>query len=75
MQVSVITSYSIHYTKLYDAYPSEVWRGKKMPGRFGNKNVTVKNLKIVKIIAEKNIVLISGAIPGTRNSLIKVAEK
>jgi large subunit ribosomal protein L3 len=57
------------------AYPSEVWKGKKMPGRFGSKTVTVKNLKIVKILQDKNIVLISGAIPGRKNTLIKVTEK
>lgn len=57
------------------AYPSEVWKGKKMPGRFGGKKVTVKNLKIVKILQDKNIVLISGAIPGRKNTLIKVTEK
>jgi len=57
------------------AYPSEVWKGKKMPGRFGGSKVTVKNLKIVKILQDKNIVLISGAIPGRKNTLIKVTEK
>ncbi len=57
------------------AYPSEVWKGKKMPGRFGSKKVTVKNLKIVKILQDKNIVLISGAIPGRKHTLIKVTEK
>lgn len=56
-------------------YPAEVWKGKKMPGRFGNKNVTVKNLKVVKILADKNIVLISGAVPGRKNSIIKVTVK
>jgi large subunit ribosomal protein L3 len=43
-----------------------------MPGRFGNKRVTVKNLKIVKILEDKNVVLISGAIPGRKDTLIKV---
>ncbi len=57
------------------AYPSEVWKGKKMPGRYGGDRVTVKNLKIVKIFEDKNIVLISGSVPGTRNSLIKVTAK
>jgi large subunit ribosomal protein L3 len=57
------------------AYPSEVWKGKKMPGRYGNDNVTVKNQKIVKVLPEKNIVLISGAVPGRRNSIITVREK
>ena len=54
------------------AFPSEVWRGQGMPGRLGNMTVTVKNLKIVKILEDKNIVLISGAVPGRKNSLITV---
>jgi len=54
------------------AYPGEVWKGQKMPGRHGTKKVTVKNLKIVKVLKEKNVILISGSIPGSRNSLITV---
>jgi large subunit ribosomal protein L3 len=57
------------------AYPSEIWKGKKMPGRHGSKKTTIKNLKIVKIIKEQNIVLILGAVPGRKNSLITVREK
>lgn len=53
-------------------YPGEVFRGKKMPGRMGSDRVTVKNLKIVKILPEKNIILVSGAIPGRRDSVIIV---
>ena len=57
------------------AYPSEVWKGQRMPGRHGNKTTTVKNLKIVKVFEDKNIVLISGAVPGTKNSIIVVKAK
>jgi large subunit ribosomal protein L3 len=46
-----------------------------MPGRMGGNTITVKNLKIVKVLAENNIVLISGAIPGRKNTLITVCEK
>ncbi|HNU91918.1 MAG TPA: 50S ribosomal protein L3 [Spirochaetota bacterium] len=56
-------------------YPGEVWKGKKMPGRDGGGRVTVKNLKIVKVLKDRNIVLISGAIPGRKDSLITVKEK
>ncbi len=55
-----------------NTYPAEVWKGKKMPGRMGSRRTTVKNLQIVKIIKDKNIVLISGAIPGRKDSLITV---
>jgi large subunit ribosomal protein L3 len=57
------------------AFPSEVWRGQRMPGRMGNRTVTVKNLKIVKVFEDNNIVLISGAIPGRKNTLITVYER
>ncbi|MCX8124766.1 MAG: 50S ribosomal protein L3 [Spirochaetes bacterium] len=58
-----------------NTFPAEVWKGKRLPGRHGGKTVTVKNLKIVKIIKDKNLVLISGAIPGTVNSIITVRSK
>ena len=57
------------------AFPSEVWRGQRMPGRLGFDTVTVKNLKIVKVLEDKNIVLISGAVPGRRNTVITVCAK
>ncbi|HRZ25324.1 MAG TPA: 50S ribosomal protein L3 [Spirochaetota bacterium] len=56
-------------------FPAEIWRGQRMPGHMGSDTVTVKNLKIVKILQDKNIALISGAIPGRRNSIIAVREK
>jgi large subunit ribosomal protein L3 len=57
------------------SFPGEVWKGKKMPGRMGSDQVTVKNLKIVKVIKDKNLVLISGAIPGRKDSIVIVKEK
>lgn len=57
------------------AYPSEVWKGQRLPGRHGYKKVTTKNLRIVKILEDKNIVLISGSIPGRKGTLIAVSEK
>jgi len=58
-----------------NTFPAEVWKGKRLPGRHGGKTITVKNLKIVKIIKDKNLVLISGAVPGTVNSIITVQSK
>lgn len=52
------------------AWPSRVFKGTKMAGRMGHDRVTVQNLKLVKIDKEKKIVLIKGAIPGTRNSMV-----
>ncbi|MBN1500670.1 MAG: 50S ribosomal protein L3 [Spirochaetes bacterium] len=56
------------------AYPGEVWKGQRMPGRMGTDRVTVKNLKVVKVLKDKNIVLISGAVPGRKDSLVIVKE-
>lgn len=57
------------------AYPGEVWKGQKMPGRYGSDKVTVKGLKVVKVLPEQNVVLISGSVPGRRNSTVLVREK
>lgn len=57
------------------SFPGEVWKGKKMSGRMGSDKVTVKNLKIVKVLKDQNLVLISGAIPGTKDSIVIVREK
>jgi len=50
--------------------PARVWKGKKMPGHTGMKRVTVKNLEIVKIYPDKNIVLVKGAIPGPNGGIV-----
>ncbi len=50
--------------------PGRVFKGKKMAGRLGGKRVTVKGLKIVGIEAEKNELMVSGPVPGARNSKV-----
>ena len=52
------------------AWPSRVFKGMKMGGRTGAKRVTVKNLRIVKVDPDKNLILIRGAVPGSRNSYV-----
>lgn len=52
--------------------PSRVFKGKKMPGRWGYENVTIQNLQIVKVDLERNVLLIKGAIPGPTGSLVVV---
>ncbi len=54
------------------AYPGRVPKGKKLPGQMGNKNVTALNLEIVQVDAENNVLLIKGAIPGPKGSLVSV---
>ena len=50
--------------------PSRVWLGTKMAGRFGNDRVTVKNLEVIRIDTESNLVFIKGAVPGAKNGFI-----
>ena len=55
-----------------NTFPAKVFKGKKMAGRWGNEKVTVQNLKVVKVDAERNVLLIKGAIPGAKGSLVSV---
>lgn len=55
------------------AYPARVIKGKKMAGQMGNTRVTVRGLTVVAIHAEENVLLVKGAIPGAKNSLVTVA--
>lgn len=55
------------------ATPARVFPGKKMPGRLGNKTVTIKNLTIVDIDAENNLLVVKGSVPGKRGNLVKIA--
>ncbi len=50
--------------------PGRVFKGKHMPGHMGNVKVTIQNLEVVKIDAENNIILVKGAVPGPKKSLI-----
>jgi len=54
------------------AYPSRVPKGKKLPGQMGNKNVTALNLEVVDVDPDENILLIKGAVPGPRGSVVVV---
>ena len=55
-----------------NTFPAKVFKGKKMAGRWGNERVTVQNLKVVKVDAERNLILVKGAIPGAKGSLVSV---
>lgn len=54
------------------AFPSRVFPGTRSSGRLGGKRATAKNLVVVKVDAEKNLLYLKGAVPGARNSLIKI---
>ena len=57
------------------ASPSRVFKGKKMPGQMGNERVTVKNLTVVDVRAEQNLILIKGAVPGARTSVVEIRKE
>ena len=57
------------------AWPARVVKGKKMPGQMGNNLVTQKNLKIIDIREDDNILLVQGTVPGAKNGLIKIFTK
>ena len=54
------------------SYPARVFKGMRMAGRMGGKRVTYQNLKIMKILVDKNIILVKGAIPGPKNSYVEI---
>ena len=55
-----------------NTFPGKVFKGKKMAGRWGHETVTVQNLKVVKVDADRNVILVKGAIPGPKGSLVSV---
>ncbi len=54
------------------AYPSRVVKGKKLPGRMGNARVTIKNLEVVDVRPDENLLVIKGAVPGPRQGLVLI---
>jgi large subunit ribosomal protein L3 len=54
------------------AYPSRVTKGKKMPGQMGNRRVSMLGLSIVDIRPEQNLLIVKGAVPGSRNNLVAI---
>ena len=54
--------------------PSKVFKGKKMPGQMGHKKITIQNLEVVRVDADKNLLLVKGAVPGPKKALVTVKE-
>ena len=54
--------------------PGRVFKGKKMPGHMGAVRVTVQNLEVVRVDAEQNLILVKGAVPGPKKSLVMIKE-
>ena len=57
------------------ATPSRVWKNKKMPGRDGGTRVTVRNLEVVRIDEERNLLILKGAVPGSKNSYLLIRKR
>ena len=53
-------------------FPARVFKGMRMPGQMGNKRITQKGLEVAQIDAEKNLLLIKGSVPGSRNAMVEV---
>jgi len=56
------------------ATPGRITKGKKLPGRMGTQRVTVKNLRVIDVRPEQNLLLVKGAVPGSRNGLIEISK-
>ena len=54
--------------------PGRVFKGKGMPGQMGNKRITTQNLEVVRVDAENNLILVKGAVPGPKKSLVTLKE-
>ncbi|NQS97524.1 MAG: 50S ribosomal protein L3 [candidate division Zixibacteria bacterium] len=56
------------------AYPGKVWKGKKMPGRMGNDRYTARNLPVIRLEPEKNLIWIKGAVPGPNGGILEIRQ-
>ena len=54
------------------SYPAKVFKGMRMAGQMGNEKVTIQNLQVLKVIAEHNLLLIKGSIPGSKGSIVLI---
>ena len=52
------------------SYPARVFKGMKMAGRMGNQKTTIQNLKVIKVVSDKNLLVLKGSVPGHKNSIV-----
>lgn len=57
------------------SYPSRVWKNQKLPGHMGSERVTVKNIEVVEVKAEQNILLVMGAVPGANGTIVEIKKE
>jgi len=65
-------SYRIPGSVGCSAYPAKIIRGKKMPGQYGNHRKTIRNLEVVDIRPDDNLIMVKGAVPGHRDAIVMV---
>lgn len=54
------------------SYPSRVFKGQRMAGRMGSDNVTVRNLKVIRVFSDSNLILVKGAVPGANSGIVEI---
>jgi large subunit ribosomal protein L3 len=54
------------------SYPSRVWRGQRMPGRMGQDRITAQGVTVVDVLPEQNLILVRGAVPGGKNTIVEI---
>lgn len=57
------------------SFPSRVWKNKGMPGHMGSERVSVKNLKVIEVRGDQNLLLISGAVPGAKGTYLEIRKE
>ncbi|MDD4424849.1 MAG: 50S ribosomal protein L3, partial [Mariniphaga sp.] len=57
------------------SWPSRVFKGMRMAGRTGNDNVTIENLMVMKVIPEKNLLVVKGSVPGAKGSYLIIRKQ
>lgn len=57
------------------SYPSRVWKNQKLPGHMGSENVTVRNLEIIDVRVDQNVLLIKGAVPGATGAFLEIKKE
>ena len=66
---------TVHMVQLVSVQdPGKVFKGKKMAGHLGDENVTIQNLQIVEVNAEKGIVIVSGNVPGSKGKYVLIKD-
>jgi large subunit ribosomal protein L3 len=56
------------------SYPAKVFKGMRMGGQMGNKNVKIENLVVLKILSDKNLIIVKGSVPGAKGSIVTISK-